>query len=106
MTKHQLLISAAAAGLMAASFASVAGATSAAPAAAPAAAAPTTAAAPALGKCYGIAKAGQNACASATGTHACKGLAKVDKDPGDFTLASADDCAKAGGKTTAPEAKK
>ena len=53
-------------------------------------------------KCYGIAKAGQNACASATGVHSCKGQAKVDNDAGDWVSLSADDCSKQGGKTEAP----
>ncbi len=48
-------------------------------------------------KCYGIAKAGQNACAHASGVHACKGQAKVDNDGGDFVLATAADCSKSGG---------
>ena len=29
-------------------------------------------------KCYGIAKAGQNDCASLSGTHSCAGQSKVD----------------------------
>ncbi len=53
-------------------------------------------------KCYGIAKAGQNACGSATGMHACAGAAKVDRDPGDWVNMPAEECAKQGGKTTAP----
>ncbi len=52
-------------------------------------------------KCYGIAKAGQNACANASGSHACKGQAKVDNDKGDFVLATSADCAKAGGSDKA-----
>ncbi len=31
-------------------------------------------------KCFGIAKAGQNDCASVTGTHSCAGQSKVDMD--------------------------
>ena len=81
-----LLLSAAVAGLMTVGFAATAGAAEDS----------------AAGKCYGIAKAGQNACANVNGTHSCKGLAKVDNDAGDFTLATAADCDKAGGKTTAP----
>jgi uncharacterized membrane protein len=52
-------------------------------------------------KCYGIAKAGQNACANANGVHSCKGQAKVDNDGGDFVLATASDCAKQGGSAEA-----
>jgi len=82
MTKTHLLLSAAVAGLFTAGVAMTASADDV--------------------KCYGIAKAGQNACASATGSHSCKGQAKTDNDAGDFTLASTDDCAKQGGKTAAP----
>ena len=49
-------------------------------------------------KCYGIAKAGQNACANGS-VHACKGQAKVDNDGGDFVMASASDCEKQGGSS-------
>lgn len=31
-------------------------------------------------KCFGIAKAGQNDCASVSGTHSCAGQSKVDMD--------------------------
>ena len=31
-------------------------------------------------KCFGIAKAGQNDCASVTGVHSCAGQSKVDMD--------------------------
>lgn len=31
-------------------------------------------------KCFGIAKAGQNDCASHAGTHSCAGQSKVDND--------------------------
>lgn len=82
MNKTNLLLSAAALGLAAASFSATASAEDI--------------------KCYGIAKAGQNACASATGSHSCKGLAKTDNEAGDFVLASAADCTKQGGKNTAP----
>ncbi len=85
MNKTNLLLSAAVAGLLTVGFVSTASADDAT-----------------AGKCYGIAKAGQNACAHASGAHACKGQAKVDNDAGDFTLATAADCEKAGGKTTAP----
>jgi uncharacterized membrane protein len=54
------------------------------------------------GKCYGIAKAGQNSCANALGTHSCQGQAKADNDAGDFVMANAQDCEKQGGKTIAP----
>jgi uncharacterized membrane protein len=35
-------------------------------------------------KCFGIAKAGQNDCASVTGAHSCAGQAKVDMDKGEW----------------------
>lgn len=50
-------------------------------------------------KCFGIAKAGQNDCASATGSHSCAGQAKVDKDPAEWKNVAKGTCVKAGGKT-------
>ena len=35
-------------------------------------------------KCYGVAKAGQNDCASHNGSHSCAGQAKVDSDPNEW----------------------
>jgi len=35
-------------------------------------------------KCYGVAKAGQNDCSNLSGSHSCAGLAKVDRDPGEW----------------------
>ncbi|CAB3809982.1 DUF2282 domain-containing protein [Paraburkholderia fynbosensis] len=49
--------------------------------------------------CYGIAKAGQNDCASKTGVHGCAGEAKVDNDKGDFKNVPAGTCKKMGGRT-------
>ncbi len=49
-------------------------------------------------KCYGVAKAGQNDCASKTGAHACAGQSKKDFDPLDFKLMPKSSCDKAGGK--------
>lgn len=87
MSKTNLFLSAAVAGLLTVGFAASASADDAA-----------------AGKCYGIAKAGQNACANGS-VHSCKGQSKVDNDAGDFVLASADDCTKQGGKTAAPSSK-
>ena len=56
-------------------------------------------------KCYGISKAGQNDCANASGTHACSGQSKTDKDPQDWKYVAAGTCAKMGGKPTPPPAK-
>ena len=52
--------------------------------------------------CFGVAKAGQNDCATAK--HACAPMAKVDKDATDFTLVAKGTCEKVGG-TTKPPAK-
>ncbi|RKP59081.1 DUF2282 domain-containing protein [Pararobbsia silviterrae] len=48
--------------------------------------------------CFGIAKAGQNDCASKTGVHDCAGQAKVDHDKGDFKNVPKGTCEKMGGK--------
>lgn len=55
-------------------------------------------------KCFGIAKAGQNDCANATGTHSCAGQSKVDNDPNSWKYVAAGTCARMGGKTTAAAA--
>ncbi len=57
-------------------------------------------------KCFGVAKAGANDCASATGTHACAGAAKVDNAPGDWKYVAKGTCEKMGGKLTAEPMKK
>lgn len=49
-------------------------------------------------KCYGVAKAGQNDCASKTGSHACAGQSKKDFDPLDFKMMPKASCDKLGGK--------
>lgn len=48
-------------------------------------------------QCFGIAKAGQNDCASKTGVHGCAGEAKVDNDKGDFKTVPEGTCKKLGG---------
>jgi uncharacterized membrane protein len=58
---------------------------------------------PAKEKCYGVAKAGQNDCASANGSHSCAGQAKKDKDPNEWKYVAKGTCEKEGGKTTAPK---
>ncbi len=50
-------------------------------------------------KCYGIAKAGQNDCASSDGTHSCAGQAKTDKAPNEWKYVAKGTCEKEGGKT-------
>ena len=52
-------------------------------------------------KCYGIAKAGQNDCGSALGTHACAGMSKVNNDPNEYKFVKAGTCDKMGGKLKA-----
>ncbi|MFG6468995.1 DUF2282 domain-containing protein [Roseateles sp. BYS87W] len=56
-------------------------------------------------KCYGIAKAGQNDCASASGSHSCAGQAKADKLPDEWKFVAKGTCEKEGGKTQAPAKK-
>lgn len=43
-------------------------------------------------KCFGIAKAGQNDCASITGVHSCAGQAKVDMDKGEWKYVAKGTC--------------
>jgi uncharacterized membrane protein len=53
-------------------------------------------------KCFGIAKAGQNDCASSNGSHSCAGQAKADNGATEWKYVAKGTCEKAGGKTTAP----
>ena len=48
-------------------------------------------------KCFGVAKAGQNDCANATGSHSCAGQAKVDKAPEEWNYVAKGTCDKLGG---------
>lgn len=50
-------------------------------------------------KCYGVAKAGQNDCGTAT--HGCAGQAAVDNDPAEWRNVAKGSCEKAGGKLDA-----
>ena len=43
-------------------------------------------------KCFGIAKAGQNDCASISGVHSCAGQSKVDMDKGEWTYVAKGTC--------------
>jgi uncharacterized membrane protein len=43
-------------------------------------------------KCFGIAKAGQNDCASQTGAHSCAGQAKLDNDKGEWKYVAKGTC--------------
>jgi uncharacterized membrane protein len=59
--------------------------------------------APGKEKCYGIAKAGQNDCGTAT--HACAGQAKKDNAPDEWKYVPRGTCAKLGGKLKPPGGK-
>lgn len=52
-------------------------------------------------KCFGIAKAGANDCASASGSHSCAGQAKRDNAAGDWKYVAKGTCEKMGGKLSA-----
>jgi uncharacterized membrane protein len=89
---YQSTIQAAIAGVLAIGFA----------ASTPAQAAPATPKAE-QEKCYGVAKAGQNDCATAK--HACAGLgAKTDRDPNEWKYVDKGTCEKVGGKMAPPKA--
>ncbi len=45
--------------------------------------------------CYGVAKAGQNDCGTAT--HGCAGVAKADNDPNEWKFVAKGTCTKIGG---------
>ena len=48
-------------------------------------------------KCFGVAKAGHNDCASASGSHSCAGTATKDNDAGDWKYVEKGTCEKMGG---------
>jgi len=48
-------------------------------------------------KCYGVAMAGQNDCASPAGAHSCAGQSKVDKDPKSWKYVAKGTCMTMGG---------
>jgi uncharacterized membrane protein len=56
-------------------------------------------------KCFGIAKAGQNDCASTTGVHSCAGQSKVDMDKAEWKYVAKGTCKDLNG-LSADEAKK
>ena len=49
-------------------------------------------------KCFGIAKAGQNDCATPSGSHSCAGQAKADMDAKEWKYVAKGTCEKVGGK--------
>ena len=57
-------------------------------------------------KCFGVAKAGQNDCASSNGSHGCASQAKADNQPADWKYVAKGTCQSLGGKTAPPEEKK
>ncbi|MEY4136500.1 MAG: hypothetical protein RL205_628 [Actinomycetota bacterium] len=89
------------------------GATPASPTAA-ASAAPSPSGTTALGlkgetakeKCYGIAKAGKNDCASSSGSHSCAGQSKSDNAPDEWVYVVKGTCAALGGKDASTAMKK
>lgn len=52
-------------------------------------------------KCYGIAKANQNDCASLAGTHSCAGQAKTDNDITEWKYVDKGNCKTLGGYSKA-----
>ena len=54
---------------------------------------------PAQEKCFGVAKAGQNDCATTNGSHSCAGQTKVDNAADDWKYVAKGTCTKLGGKT-------
>jgi uncharacterized membrane protein len=67
--------------------------------------APVFAAADAKEKCFGIAAAGKNDCASADGSHSCAGQAKADNLATEWKYVAKGECENAGGKLAAAEGK-
>jgi uncharacterized membrane protein len=66
-------------------------------------AAPAAAASkPPMEKCYGIAKAGKNDCASKTAAHACAGQSTKDGDKSSFLVVPKGTCDKIVGGSTTP----
>lgn len=57
---------------------------------------------PPMEKCYGIAKAGKNDCASKTAAHACAGQSTKDGDKSSFLLVPKGTCNKIVGGSTTP----
>lgn len=58
---------------------------------------PSTASAAGKEKCYGVAKAGENGCANAAGTHSCAGQSTVAYDKGEWKLVAEGSCVEMGG---------
>ena len=56
-------------------------------------------------KCFGVAKAGQNDCASGNGAHSCAGQTKTDNNPLDWKYVAKGSCKDMGGTMMAPKKK-
>lgn len=54
-------------------------------------------------KCYGVAKAGMNDCASADGSHSCAGQAAADGDSGEWVYLPKGSCEKIVGGSPQPK---
>jgi len=54
-------------------------------------------------KCYGVAKAGMNDCANASGTHSCAGQSTADGDSGEWIFVPAGTCERLVGGSTSAE---
>ena len=59
---------------------------------------------PAMEKCFGIAKAGQNDCSSKGASHACAGQSSKDADKKSFLVIPKGSCNKIVGGSTTPGA--
>ncbi len=57
-------------------------------------------------KCYGIAKAGKNDCKSADGANSCAGHSSKDNDPNVWKFVAKGECEKMGGMSDAPKTPK
>lgn len=49
-------------------------------------------------RCYGVVKAGENACNTNKSRHSCAGRSKIDNDPNDYIPLPQGSCLKIGGK--------
>ncbi len=52
-------------------------------------------------QCYGVAKAGENGCAAADGSHTCGGLSTVDKSGQEWMMVDIGSCSNMGGQLQA-----
>ncbi len=57
----------------------------------------STASAQGKERCWGVSKAGENACGNAAGTHSCAGQSTVDYDGGEWKMVAEGSCIEMGG---------